>query len=112
MIRVAILGAGIGAEHLAGYRALPDLFDVALICDLDLDRAQTVAGEVPISVDAETAITDPTIDLIDICLPPHLHVPMSLKALAAGKHVVCEKPLASCKRLARQGCWASRRWPA
>ncbi len=35
----------------------------------------------------------PAIDLIDVCLPPHLHFPVSLQALAAGKHVICEKPL-------------------
>ncbi len=95
MIRVAILGGGIGAEHLAGYRALPDLFEVALICDLDLSRAQSIAEGLKVSNDAEAAINAPDFDLIDICLPPHLHVPMSLKALAAGKHVICEKPLAT-----------------
>jgi hypothetical protein len=42
MIRVAIIGAGIGAEHLAGYRALPDRFAVATICDLDTDRAMAL----------------------------------------------------------------------
>jgi predicted dehydrogenase len=44
MIRVAIIGAGIGAEHLAGYRALPDGSAVATLCDLDTDRATAVAG--------------------------------------------------------------------
>jgi predicted dehydrogenase len=44
MIRVAIIGAGIGAEHLAGYRALPDRFSVKTLCDLDTDRATAVAG--------------------------------------------------------------------
>jgi predicted dehydrogenase len=44
MIRVAIIGAGIGAEHLAGYRALPERFSVATLCDLDTDRATAVAG--------------------------------------------------------------------
>jgi len=95
MIRVAILGAGIGAEHLAGYRALPHLFEVALICDLDLARAQAIAGDLRVSDQTDLVLHDPDIDLIDICLPPHLHVPMSLKALAAGKHVICEKPLAT-----------------
>jgi len=95
MIRVAILGAGIGAEHLAGYRALPDLFEVAVICDLDAVRAQSIAGEIRVSTDSDAVLHDPQIDLIDICLPPHLHVPISLKALAAGKHVICEKPLAT-----------------
>lgn len=95
MIRVAILGAGIGAEHLAGYRALPDLFEVVVICDLDAARAQSIAGKIPVSTDSDEVIHDPQIDLIDICLPPHLHVPISLKALAANKHVICEKPLAT-----------------
>jgi hypothetical protein len=44
MIRVAIIGAGIGAEHLAGYRALPDRFAVATMCDLDTARAMALAG--------------------------------------------------------------------
>lgn len=39
-------------------------------------------------------IASPDIDVIDICLPPHLHVDVALKALEGGKHVFCEKPLA------------------
>jgi predicted dehydrogenase len=41
----------------------------------------------------EPMLADPNIDLIDICLPPHLHVDAACHALAAGKHVLCEKPL-------------------
>lgn len=95
MIRVAILGAGIGAEHLAGYRALPELFEVVSICDLDLARAKAIAGSVSVTDDAEQLFNSGGLDLIDICLPPHLHVPMTLRALSAGKHVICEKPLAT-----------------
>lgn len=95
MIRVAILGAGIGAEHLAGYRALPETYEVAAICDLDAARAQAIAGCIAVITDADAALGDPNIDLIDICLPPHLHVPLTLRALQAGKSVICEKPLAT-----------------
>ena len=95
MIRVAILGAGIGAEHLAAYRQLPDMFEVAAVCDLDLARAIAIAGDIPVTDDLDKVLGDPSVDVIDICLPPHLHVPMSLKALAAGKHVICEKPVAN-----------------
>ena len=42
----------------------------------------------------EAMLLDPSIDVIDLCLPPHLHEEATLLALAAGKHVFCEKPLA------------------
>lgn len=96
MIRVAIIGAGIGAKHLQGYLALPERFQVAAICDLDTVRAKVVAGDgdtIRIVSDLAEILADESIDLIDVCLPPHLHFPVSLLALNAGKHVVCEKPL-------------------
>ncbi|ASY66143.1 Myo-inositol 2-dehydrogenase (plasmid) [Sinorhizobium sojae CCBAU 05684] len=96
MTRVAIIGAGIGAQHLAGYRALPARFEVRTFCDLDADRARGVAGEddsITVTDDLDAVLADPDIDLVDICLPPHLHFPVSVKVLTAGKHVVCEKPL-------------------
>lgn len=97
MIRVAILGAGIGAEHLIGYRAVPGRFAVTKLCDQDTDRAARVGGGDPtleICATIEAALEDPMIDLIDICLPPHLHAPVAQRALQAGKHVICEKPIA------------------
>jgi len=95
MIRVAIIGAGIGAEHLEGYRALPDRFHVATLCDLDTDRAKAAVGSDPIEVtaDLDAVLADDRIDIVDVCLPPHLHFPVSVQALEAGKHVICEKPI-------------------
>lgn len=93
---VAIIGAGIGREHLDAYRALPTRFTVATLCDTDGARAQTVIGEgseTTVSTHIESVLHDETIDIVDVCLPPHLHKPFCLDALAAGKHVVCEKPL-------------------
>ncbi|MFK7858358.1 MAG: Gfo/Idh/MocA family protein [Granulosicoccus sp.] len=97
MIRVAVLGAGIGKQHLDGYRALPEMFSVSLLCDLDVSRAQMATdGDASIRIVAEIAevLADPDIDLVDICLPPHLHMPVALQVLASGKHAICEKPVA------------------
>ncbi|WP_420860376.1 Gfo/Idh/MocA family protein [Algirhabdus cladophorae] len=91
MIRVAIIGAGIGAEHLAGYRAGTE-FEVVAICDLDVARAKAMAGDIPVVTDMAEAVKM-GVDVVDICLPPHLHVPFAIKALEAGCHVICEKPL-------------------
>lgn len=96
-IRAAIVGAGIGAEHLRGYLALPNQFMVATICDLDAARAAPLAkaaGSACVT-DMGAVLADPDIDLVDICLPPRLHADATIAALEAGKDVVCEKPLAS-----------------
>jgi predicted dehydrogenase len=95
-LKVVIIGAGIGAEHLAGYAKVPDLFQVIGLCDRDTDRAKAVAA--PYTVPIITSIDDAlatNADIIDICLPPHMHVPVTLQALRAGKAVICEKPLAA-----------------
>jgi predicted dehydrogenase len=94
--RVAVIGAGIGAAHVEGYRDNAAGYEVAVICDLDAARAAGVAASVPgavveTSYDAVLARGD--IDLVDICLPPYLHLDTIAAALAAGKHVLCEKPL-------------------
>lgn len=93
MIGVAIIGAGIGAQHLDGFRALPDLFEVRWIIDLDTYRAGALNADTAISKQIEDALEDPGVDVIDVRLPPSLHVPTTLAALHAGKHVICEKPL-------------------
>ena len=98
MIRVAIIGAGIGREHLAAYRTLADRFTVAVVCDLDTARATEIIAGDPIAVtaDFDAVLQDPAIDLIDVCLPPHLHFSATTRALEAGKHAICEKPLVTC----------------
>lgn len=93
--RVCILGAGIGAQHLEGYLALPDRFCVTHICDLDTARAAKLADPhgIPVTSDLPAMLADPEIDVIDNCLPPHLHFQVCMEALEAGKAVICEKPL-------------------
>jgi len=99
--RVAIIGAGIGAQHLDAYAALPDRWTVCAICDLDTARAKPLAARMAgcrVTADFEAVLADPDIEVIDICLPPHLHLDACLAALNAGKHVICEKPLVSSLR--------------
>ena len=97
MINVAILGAGIGEQHLNALERLGRTFQVAAVVDQNTDRIEQIRQNSDFRAlsSIQDALDDPTIDVIDICLPPHLHVPTTLAALAAGKHVVCEKPLAT-----------------
>ena len=97
-LNVAVIGCGIGRAHLAeGYAALPDQFRVLALCDLDPARLATVGAEFAIprrTASFDEVLAMPDIDIIDICTPPTLHFPQTMAALAAGKQVICEKPLA------------------
>ncbi|MGP1395026.1 MAG: Gfo/Idh/MocA family protein [Inquilinaceae bacterium] len=96
-LAVAIVGTGIGREHLAGFKALPDLYDVAAVCDIDRNRAEALAaafGVRRVETRLDALLGDPAIDVIDLCTPAHLHVRQIQAVLAAGQHVICEKPLA------------------
>src|SRR5918998_3105704 len=95
-LRVAIAGTGfIGAVHarsarLAGAR----LVGVAASTPERSERAAAELGAERAFATAEELATDPAVDVVHICTPNHLHEPLAESALAAGKHVICEKPLA------------------
>ena len=59
---------------------------------------------------AEELVRDPDVDVVHICTPNHLHLPLAEAALAAGKHVICEKPLARTLREADEmiATWRSK----
>jgi predicted dehydrogenase len=114
-LRIAVVGSGIGASHIEGFQQFPNLFDVKIICDLNLQRATQVAAKYRIQDVTERfdeLCRRPDIDVLDICTPPNLHLDQIQSALKAGKHVICEKPLVaslaavdSLSRLAKEsGC--------
>lgn len=97
VLNVAVVGCGIGAAHLEeGYLPNADRFRIVAICDIN-PAALTETGErfgiADRVTDFDALLARADIDVIDICTPPRLHLPQTLAALAAGKHVICEKPL-------------------
>lgn len=96
-LRVAVVGAGYWGPNLArNFAASPD-WDLAVICDLDEARARQVAdrvGGVPVSTSLDEVLADPAIDAVAVATPARTHHPIVMAALAAGKHVTVEKPLA------------------
>ena len=97
MINVAILGAGfMGSAHAANYKALDGRVRVKTVCSRTAERAARVAATVGAesATDLEAALSDPSIDAVDICLPTPLHREAAERAFAAGKHVFLEKPIA------------------
>lgn len=97
MIRVGVLGAGfMGAIHARAFARLADVQVVGIV-DLSLEKAATVAHEMTARAltDPDILIQDPEIDIIDVCLPTPMHREYAVAALEAGKHVLCEKPIAS-----------------
>jgi len=97
-VRVVIVGAGAIAQvaHLPALRRLPDV-DVAAICDNDAAKAQALAARfgVPDAYDdIEDVLKYAKADAAVICTPNHLHESHVIASLAAGLHVLCERPLA------------------
>ncbi|ROU03664.1 Gfo/Idh/MocA family protein [Histidinibacterium lentulum] len=95
-VRAAIVGAGgIGTQHAAAMAEIPDAIRLTNVCDTNDTLAETLSAKTGAGAATLDAIlADPAVDLVDICLPPALHVPVALRALEAGKHVICEKPVA------------------
>ena len=108
---IAIIGAGmIGAAHAGGYRHHIARFEglgakLDAICDANQAQAAKVASSYGFERTAanwQEIVEDPRIGILSICLPNFLHTEVTQAALRAGKHVLCEKPLALRAQEARE----------
>jgi predicted dehydrogenase len=95
---IGVLGAHRWAEtaHLPGFAA-NDRARVVAICDVVPERARAMAerfGIERVYSDHEALLADPTVVAVDVCTSTDTHVALSRAAIQAGKHVLCEKPLA------------------
>ena len=98
-VNVAIIGTGgIAGAHIGGYKALPNVKVVA-VCDIDVEKAKAYAEKHGVPADSvyedyNEMLRRDDIDAVSVCTWNAAHAPATIAALDAGKHVICEKPMA------------------
>lgn len=117
-LKIGLIGTGfMGQAHALGYATAEKVFDlpygltlhrVADVTEEAAARAAKRFGFAGWTTDWRDLLTDPEIDVIDITAPNALHKDMALSAIAAGKHVYCEKPLAPLSADAREMAEAAK----
>ena len=96
-IRFAILGCGvIGDVHARAIAELPELCELVALCDVNPARAEEYAKKYNVKAYSDYAemLRDGEIDAVSICTPSGMHADQAIAAIEAGKHVLCEKPMA------------------
>jgi len=96
-VKIGVIGVGqIGKHHLNQYEKI-DAAEIVAIADINQEEAQRVSGiyDIPnVYSDFRELIARDDIVAVDVCLHNNFHMPMTVAALQAGKHVYCEKPMA------------------
>lgn len=96
-IRIALIGAGVmGADHARIVAEDLPGASLQVVCDASEDRARAVAdqyGAADVMTDAQAAVARSEVDAVIVASPDPTHAPLSLACIAAGKPVLCEKPL-------------------
>ncbi len=114
-LQVAVVGCGtISRQHIEALAHSDGRASLCALCDTDLAKAEAARevyraalgqpAEVEILTDYGRVLQDPRVEAVDLLLPHHLHAEMTIAAARAGKHILCEKPLAltlvDCDRMA------------
>jgi len=105
-IHIGLIGTGgMGKAHATAFKNVPLVFGnepgrpvLEIVADVDANALKKWAGEFGIAhwtTNWREIIEDPGVDLVDITTPNHLHAEMAIAAAQAGKHIYCEKPLAT-----------------
>ena len=99
-IRIGIIGCGgiANGKHMPSLKKVPGVEMVAF-CDIIIDRAEKAAKQygtpdAKVYEDYKELLEDKTIDVVHVCTPNRAHSFITVDALEAGKHVMCEKPMA------------------
>ncbi len=96
VINTGVIGLGMGRGHARGFDACPDA-RVAVLCDSDEQRLAEESEKYPDALtcsDYRQMLEMEDLDAVAVALPNYLHAPVTLDLLRAGKHVLCEKPMA------------------
>lgn len=104
-LKVGVIGVGgIARTHMPGWAASEhaEVVAGADISEAALQRWGALNGITRLETDPAALINDPDIDIIDVCTPNNYHAPLSIAAMQAGKHVLCEKPLAATPKEIRE----------
>lgn len=108
-LKIGLIGTGGIARgcHIPGYQSLPDDCEIVWACDVNRELAEKTAKEhnIPnVTSDYHELLADPELDAVSITTPNKYHHQPTIDALRAGKHVLCEKPLAMNGAEAREMC--------
>ncbi len=98
-IKVGVIGTGgiANAAHLPGYAQLPDECEIYALCDIDPAALERTRAKFPVQHafdDYQKLLELDELDAVSICTPNYAHYLPTVDALKAGKHVICEKPIA------------------
>ena len=104
-LKVGLVGVGgISRTHMPGWAASEEA-EVVAGSDISAEALEAwgaLHNIKKLTTNADELFSDPDIDIIDLCVPNMYHAPLAIAALEAGKHVICEKPLAPTPQEIRQ----------